>query len=181
MSSEVEIPRRGPRVFVSYSFSNARVTEFRNALERQGFRPTLVDASTLLGATSLAGAISTLIQDTDYVIQLVDGAALKSAWVQRELELAVEHKVPVVPVLESGIEPSGRFADLPCVLGLDADHVVNRLLEDYVCLDFDPAYPAHFESQAAIQFMKVDKLALSIWPRRSHSEQLTLSKTFSSM
>lgn len=94
MASELEIPKRGPRVFVSYSFSNARVTEFRNALERQGFRPTLVDASTLLGATSLAGAISTLIQDTDYVIQLVDGAALKSAWVQKELELAVEHKVP---------------------------------------------------------------------------------------
>jgi hypothetical protein len=157
MSSQVEITPRGPRVFISYSFRNPRIAEFTRALEGHGFRATVVEARTLLGAPSLTAAIAGLIREADYVIPLVDAAALRSEWVRKELELALQQEVPIVPVLEPGVDPGGLFADVPCVLGVNAEVVASRLLEDYVCLDFDPAYPAHFVTAAAVQFMKADK------------------------
>jgi TIR domain len=157
MPDELEIASRGPRVFISYSFSNRRIADFTQVLERRGFRPTVVDARTLLGARSLTGAIAGLIREADYVIPLVDAAASNSEWVKKEVELALEQAVPIIPVLDPGVDPTPLFADVPCVLGMDAEIVAERLLEDYVCLDFDPAYPAHFTAAAAVQFMQTDK------------------------
>jgi hypothetical protein len=157
MPDELEIISRGPRVFISYSFSNRRVAEFTQVLERRGFRPTVVHARTLLGAPSLTAAITGLIREADYVIPLVDAAASASEWVRKELEIALELAVPIIPVLDPGVDPAALFADVPCVLGMDAEVVAERLLEDYVCLDFDPAYPAQFTAAAAIQFMQTGK------------------------
>lgn len=157
MPDKLEIPPRGPRVFISYSFANPRVAAFRDSLQQRGFRPTVVEAATLLGSPSLTEAISGLIRGADCVIPLVDAAAATSNWVRKELELALAYRVPIIPVLEPGVDPAVLFADVPCVLGMDADAVARSLLQNYVCLNFDRDYPAHIEFGALVDVMRTAK------------------------
>jgi hypothetical protein len=154
----VEIPRRGPKIFISYAFSNRNIAALEADLLHRGWRPTVVQATTLLGAPSLAAAIRALIEDSDYVVPLVDEAASRSAWVLEEIRIARELDVPLIPVLEQGVTLTGVFRDIPCVtadMGLDA--VADRIQRDYVPIDVDASYPAHMRSDCWVDYIRHDR------------------------
>jgi len=153
----LEIPARGPRVFVSYSFSNVDVTAFEADLRTRGFRPTVVRATTLLGQPSLSGGIRQFIRDSDYVLPLVDAAASESAWVQEEIKIALEEKIPIVPVLDPGVEPRGPLRDIPCIVGGGVGAAADRILDDHTLLDFEPGYPAHISAAPLMDFMRAGR------------------------
>jgi hypothetical protein len=151
---ELEILRRGPRVFISYAFSNRDIKAFEASLRDRGCRPNVVEATTLLGRPSLSDAIRQLIQESDYVVPLVDEAAANSIWVQKEIQIAIELNVPIIPMLEPGVVPAGILQDIPCIVEGGFHDVVNRVLQDYTLLDFDPSYPAHILSERLEEYMR---------------------------
>jgi hypothetical protein len=153
MSSDPEIPRRGPRVFVSYAFRNPHIKAFEAGLIARGFQPTVVNDKTLLGQPSLSGAIQQLIRNSDYVLPLIDEAASRSTWVGEEISIALMLQVPIIPVLEHGVDPIAVLKDIPCLIGTTVDVVADRILADYALLNFDVTYPAHIQKECLIEYM----------------------------
>jgi hypothetical protein len=171
MSPELEERSRGPRVFVSYSFANPSIGNVKRELESLGFRPTIVDDTTLLGKESLTESIAELIRQADYVVPLLDAHAVSSAWVQKEMELATEAGIPFVPILEPLVEPTGVFADVPSVRNMDIEKLAERLLKNYVLLEFDESYPAHVQLEALVRYMSSEQRGL-VDPMRRLSSKL---------
>jgi TIR domain len=171
MSPELEERSRGPRVFVSYSFANPSIGNVKRELENLGFRPTIVDDTTLLGKESLTESIAALIREADYVVPVVDAHAVGSAWVHKEVELATEAGVPFIPLLEPRVEPTGVFEDVPSVLNMDIERLAKRLLKNYVLLEFDESYPAHVRLEALVRYMSGEQPGL-VDPTRRLSSKL---------
>jgi TIR domain len=149
-----ESPRLGPRVFISYSFSNPAAKGYRDRLDEDGFAVELIEGDALLGEPSLAGALVARIEAADFVVPLVDAAAAASRYVRLEIEAAQRARVPVIPVLFPGVEPSGPLADVPCMVGADSTRLRDALRDRLAGLDFDTAAPAQLLDPAVDGLMR---------------------------
>jgi hypothetical protein len=138
----------GPRVFVSYSFSNAEATAFRDFLQESGFAVDFIEATTLLGELSLSAALIERIRAADYVVPLVDHAAIGSQYVRLEIETALGAGVPVIPVLAPGSEPAGILADIPCLTRGTPAAVRDAILRRMSPLVFAPSAPMHLTPES---------------------------------
>lgn len=167
-SSRSEPASLGPRVFISYSFSNAGAPAFRDFLLESGFTVEFIEATTLLGEQSLSATLIDRIRAADYVVPLIDRAAAASRYVRLEIETAQGAGVPVIPVLAAGVEPAGILADIPCLtLGTPAA-VRDAILRRMSPLVFTPSVPMHLTpgslqilmTSGAPPFVDADQLLL---------------------
>ena len=158
----------GPRVFVSYSFSNAEATAFRDFLLESGFTVEFIEATTLLGEQSLSAALIDRIRAADYVVPLIDRAAVGSRYVRLEIETARDAGVPLIPVLAPDVEPAGILADMPCLTRGTPAAVRDAILRRMSPLIFAPSAPMHLTPESlqilmttgAPPFVDADQLLL---------------------
>ena len=145
-------PALGPRVFVSYSFSNAGATAFRDCLLDAGFAVEFIEATTLLGEQSLSTALIERIRAADYIVPLIDRAAAGSRYVQLEIETARSAGIPVIPVLTDDVEPAGILADIPCLTGGTPAGVRDAVVQRMSPLVFAASEPMHL-TDASMQIL----------------------------
>ena len=82
----------GPRVFISYSFVDARIAQqFESALTAKGFQVRREDDTSLFNE-KLTEAIPRRMADAEVFIQLLTSTANRSTWVGRELDWMFEQR-----------------------------------------------------------------------------------------
>ncbi len=97
-------------VFVSYSTPDeARAREVCEALTSSGLRCWFAPRS-IEGGTDWAAEITDAIQRSQVLVLLYSSAADKSVHVRRELHLAAEHGLRVIPVRLEDVKPDGSLA-----------------------------------------------------------------------
>jgi hypothetical protein len=116
----MQMNRVEPRVFLSYSHEDQPIAqELARELEERGAAVWFDEQMLTLG-DDVSERINAAIRSSDVFLVLVSPAAGRSAWVRRELEvaLATANGTRVIPVRLTGAEIP---ADLSNVLYLDAD------------------------------------------------------------
>lgn len=94
-------------VFLSYSTKNARAAEcVRAALEEAGIAYWMAPASIPPGG-DYPSELANAIRDCGRVLLLLSPQSNDSVHVQREIERAIHHRKPVIPVLLEAFEPRG--------------------------------------------------------------------------
>ena len=82
----------GPRVFVSYSFSDSAIVKQLEAfLIEKGFQVRVEDDTSLFNE-KLTTAIPRRMADAEVFIQVLTTSANRSRWVERELDWMFEHR-----------------------------------------------------------------------------------------
>lgn len=92
LSHVVALRGYGPRVFISYSFSDNEIAEsLEFALKARGFQVRREDDTSLFNE-KLTEAIPRRIADSEVFIQLLTTTANRSSWVERELDWMFEQR-----------------------------------------------------------------------------------------
>jgi hypothetical protein len=121
----------GERVFLSHGHSDKPFVRLvTDELRGAGFAPWL-DEIELLPGDSLIVAISNAVADSAYVIAFLSPTSVTSAWVEKELAIAMtigirEKRVIVLPILLPGL----KREDVPAFL-LDQLYIDLRKPSDY--------------------------------------------------
>jgi len=87
-----------PRVFISHASLDDRLAlTLAQALEAQGMRTWIASRDVAVGANYAAEIFQGLTQ-SDYLLVLLSQSSIESAHVRREVSIAIDRKVPVLPV-----------------------------------------------------------------------------------
>ena len=100
------------RVFPSYAHADRMAVQpFLNSLERRGFE-VLDDLTSLAVGQSIQDQLFTLLRsasENGWVLIFLTSRSLKSEWVRLEIQIALELRANIIPVL---LEPRNRL-DVP--------------------------------------------------------------------
>ncbi len=106
-----------PQVFLSYSHADKLVARrLVRRLAAHGIRVWFDDRELRLGS-ALTPSIRRHIENADVLVVLASQKSADSLWVGKELEFAMEHGKPVVPIFLEDLSTHQRFKEH---LGLDA-------------------------------------------------------------
>ena len=114
---------------------------------------TLVDDTTLLGQPSLAAALDGHIRDAEVVVPVLDRKANSSPWVLRELEVAVNHKRLLLPVVQDPESLPSPIRDIPYLTEQNIDALVPAALARFALLPLDPAEPYQLSAEGLRKYL----------------------------
>jgi len=102
---------QGPMIFISHATEDAEIARgLSAALEAEGVRTWLASRDVAVGA-NYAAEIVRAVSSSQYLLVLLSPAGIESPHVRREVSIAIDRKVPVLPV---STDPTGEFmAELP--------------------------------------------------------------------
>lgn len=171
------VMRESPRIFLSYSQSDARQAEtLAQRLAEVGMYPHL--SRSIFGpGKEIIGALRSHLEASDYMLLLLSPEALSSQWVQYELEYAVEkdwhqRAINVIPVK---VRPCKTPSYLDSSIVIDATRDFDKgarrvaeLLKNIPLVQFERMNGLDFEG-FVIDFLKSYGFKSIIRPR-SHGE-----------
>ena len=98
-------------IFISHASQDGAIAEsLADALEAQGLDTWLASRDVSIGANYAAEIFQNLV-NSDYLLVVLSPHSIESAHVRREVSIAIDRKVPVLPV---STDPSGELmANLP--------------------------------------------------------------------
>ena len=89
---------RTPVIFISHASQDGPVAQsLAAALEAQGLRTWLASRDVSIGANYAAEIFQSLV-NSDYLLVILSPNSIESAHVRREVSIAIDRKVPVLPV-----------------------------------------------------------------------------------
>jgi uncharacterized RDD family membrane protein YckC len=89
---------RAPLIFISHASQDGQVAQsLAAALEAQGLRTWLASRDVSIGANYAAEIFQSLV-NSDYLLVILSPNSIESAHVRREVSIAIDRKVPVLPV-----------------------------------------------------------------------------------
>jgi serine/threonine protein kinase len=120
---------RPTRVFLSYQrqASGAWAILVARVLEEKYALSVFVDTRALDGAPRIPDRLRDEIARCDVFVCLLSGTTLESSWVRQEIELAMQHQRPVVPILQEDFK-------LPAALELNDPNVTQLLAHQHIWL-----------------------------------------------
>lgn len=98
-------------IFISHASKDAHIAQsLAKALQEQGLETWLASRDVSIGANYAAEIFQNLV-NSDYLLVVLSANSIESAHVRREVSIAIDRKVPVLPV---STDPSGELmANLP--------------------------------------------------------------------
>ena len=101
----------GPDIFISYASRDFRHAEaVRQYLESMGWRCWIAPRDINMTGLSYTEAIPRALQQVRAVVVLLSPSANLSVHIPRELDLALERKLPLLPLRLVELEPAGQLA-----------------------------------------------------------------------
>lgn len=108
------------KVFVSYSTKDIHIVEkLKKIIEPEV--EVYVATHDVQPGNVLWQKIETSIKKSNYVVAIMTKNGYRSEMVQQEIATAKAHKIPVVPIIEEGVDPKGVLAGIE-YLKLDKRH-----------------------------------------------------------
>lgn len=109
--TEPASPKALATIFISHASEDGPVAQnLADALEAQGIATWLASRDVSIGANYAAEIFQSLV-NSDYLLVVLSPSSIESAHVRREVSIAIDRKVPVLPVTT---DPSGELmANLP--------------------------------------------------------------------
>lgn len=106
-------PGAGPDIFISYASTDFRHAEaVRQHLESIGWRCWIAPRDINVTGLSYTEAIPRALQEVRAVVVLLSPSANLSVHIPRELDLALERKLPLLPLRLVELQPAGQLAYL---------------------------------------------------------------------
>ena len=110
VASTTGVPDSQPNIFISYASADfARADATRQYLENKGWRCWIAPRDIDTGGLPYTEAIPQAIQQVSAVVVLLSPSANLSVHIPRELDLALERKLPVVLLRLFDILPAGQL------------------------------------------------------------------------
>ena len=162
------------RIFISHSSKDAQTaTIICDALESNGMKCWIAPRDIPYGQ-EWAGEIAKAITNSSAFLFLSSGSSNSSGQVSREIQLAIENQVPIIPIRLDGAEYSDTnkyyLATIHCMFQYDASKVAKLVT------DITKALPAAAFGSEDNEGQKVQKAKKAKKPR--HGLKLMLSNVF---
>ena len=120
------------KVFVSHSTKDIHIVEeFKKIIEPKV--EVYVAAYDAQPGNVLWQKIETSIKKSNYVVAIMTKNGYRSEMVQQEIATAKAHKIPVMPIVEEGVDPKGVLAGIE-YLKLDKRHPDQALKDAFTYL-----------------------------------------------